>query len=161
MAPRGGKTSNKKSAESKRPANSAQKSPATDSGTKAESDPQVKIDPVAPPVKKAARDRCPCLQPGEDDPGVYYKLVCTVEDCNQTWHTNCANWKGEEIPEQLLLSVDDWECPWCYQCPYPRPKNHAMTKKSKSLLTISMTNSICESVSTSLEMFLDKKLESK
>jgi alkylated DNA repair dioxygenase AlkB len=80
--------------------------------------------------KKGKRDSCPC---GGSSEGQDWVLQCS--DCRQCWHASCANLKGTNDHEKECIDsiLEFWLCPWCFCCPYPRPKSHPASKKDQTL----------------------------
>lgn len=104
---------------------------------------------------KPKKSQCPCLG---NSGGKSWQITCS--ECKQVWHTRCANLRGCDLLEKAVVDVvlDKWSCPWCYSCPYPRPKTHKSEKLASALESTSRANEISASVIESLEGMLKVKL---
>ena len=89
--------------------------------------------PEDPSRKKKVKANCPCLSSSQ---GQAWLLVCT--NCKQSWHNTCANLKGT-ITKPVVDSIQkSWQCPWCWNCPFPRPSKHKQAKNDQSLISESL-----------------------
>ena len=100
--------------------------------------------PEVPEKRRKNKSECPCSVSTQ---GTAWKIVCIT--CAQTWHTSCCNLKGASLlPKKDVLSLTkDWDCPWCYICPFDKRTGHSSKKNSALLLN----NEICASVATVIE----------
>ncbi len=103
--------------------------------------------------RRANLSNCPCrLSTG----GSSYYLKCS--HCKQSWHTSCANLKGE-LTDKVVTSLEKtWQCPWCFVSIHPRPKNHKSSKLDSVLQSTSQANVVTSQVIESLESFVERKL---
>ena len=102
---------------------------------------------------KSVKTKCPC---NTSSNGKSWIMNCT--SCGQVWHNGCANIKDKKLTKEAIESIlPDWQCPWCYISPYPRPKNHKAMKTEKKFQGINQANEIT-AVIESLETMVDTKL---
>ena len=112
-------------------------------------DKTVEIDPQEPEKKQGhSLQRCPC---GVSSGGKSWILECT--QCRQKWHNGCANLKGD-IPKNLFDSIDQWQCPWCYTCPFTPPTKHKSSKSSTDIKAIAVTDALIDRVEESVKGIL-------
>ena len=112
------------------------------------------IDPQEPDKKKGhSLQRCPC---GVSSGGKSWVLECT--QCTQKWHNGCANLKGD-IPKGLIDSIDQWQCPWCYTCPFTTPPKHRSSKASSDIKAIVVTDTLIERVEESVKSALSNEVQ--
>ena len=101
-------------------------------------------------TKKAKKDKCPCLR---SSAGKDWVFACS--ECNQSWHSSCANLKGTNMLTQTQKPIidrisKDWQCPWCWTCPYPKPGNHPSTMKEITLIKETLSASLYENLTETL-----------
>ena len=112
--------------------------------------------PEDPSRKKKVKANCPCISSSQ---GQAWLLVCT--DCKQSWHNTCANLKGT-ITKPVVDSIQkSWQCPWCWNCPFPRPSKHKQAKNDQSLISESLAAKISLDVSQLLSSSIKDLLENK
>ena len=105
-------------------------------------------------TSRTIKSKCPCNISSE---GKSWNLPCS--QCGQTWHNRCANLIGSKLTQESVDSMlPNWQCPWCFVCPFPRPKSHKSAKLEASLHTTSYANEISSQVIESLESMVERKL---
>ena len=103
---------------------------------------------------KTTKAKCPC---NTTSGGKSWYLACS--HCGQVWHSMCANLRGTELTQKGIDSLlPQWQCPWCFVTPFPRPKNHKSAKLENSLQTTSYANQISNQVIETLESMVESKL---
>ena len=103
---------------------------------------------------RTVKTKCPC---NTSSKGKSWLLTCNI--CGQVWHTGCANLKGDKLTKEAVNSLlKDWQCPWCYQTPYPCPKNHMAAKTQSLFKNVNQANEFTAVVIESLETMVDSKL---
>ena len=103
---------------------------------------------------KMLKTKCPCCSTSG---GKSWLLNCS--HCGQVWHSSCANLKGKDLTQKGIDSLlPQWECPWCYVCPYAPPKSQKSLKLTSSLRETSQANQISSAVIDALEGMVDSKL---
>jgi len=119
-----------------------------------ESEDNVSDDGADSRKTKTVKTKCPCKTTSG---GRSWYLTCC--QCGQVWHSMCANLRGKELTQKGIDSLlPEWQCPWCFASPYPRPKNHKSAKLESSLQTTSYANQISSQVIETLESLVEKKL---
>ena len=103
--------------------------------------------PLAKTMKTRKKEECPCQQ----SLGVYWLIKCSSTQCNQHWHTRCANLPGS-LTEDIVNGLTDegWLCPWCFVSSHPRPTNHPAAKNDMSILISSTASEICQAVKSNV-----------
>ena len=106
--------------------------------------PQESSEFSEPDKMRRIKGNCPCLTSSQ---GTAWMITCIT--CAQTWHTSCCNLKGASLlsKKDILALTQDWECPWCYTCPFDKKTGHSSSKKSSLLLS----NELCSSVATVIQ----------
>ena len=107
--------------------------------------------------KKSKRSTCPCEGSSE---GRDWVLQCS--ECRQCWHASCANLKGTSSLSQSNIDsiLKHWLCPWCYSCPYTRPKSHPACKKEEALIDRTISCSTIEQITKNITKILSQRLPS-
>ena len=93
---------------------------------------------------KPSLDKCPCKKSDQQS----WMLDCT--SCKQGWHSACANIKGKNITKSFILALEDWLCPWCFECPAPKPSAHPASKREQTLFATAISDAIVTNVTDSV-----------
>ena len=104
--------------------------------------------------KKKGKQTCPC---GKSSSGQCWLLPCP--ECKQVWHNVCAGLKGEFTKPVLNSLLKSWQCPWCFVCPFPRPKNHSAPKRLDDLRDKLFTSETMQQISESVTDIIEKNLQ--
>jgi alkylated DNA repair dioxygenase AlkB len=106
-------------------------------------------------AKKGKRSTCPCS--GSSD-GRDWVLQCS--ECRQCWHASCANLKGSGSLGQSSIDsiLEHWLCPWCYSCPFTRPKSHPAYKNEDALADRTVTCTAIQQISEAVTEMISEKL---
>ena len=110
-------------------------------------------------AKKVSKKQCPCAQ---SSGGESWLIPCST--CGQCWHNDCAGMKCQLFTKQVLNSLaKQWQCPWCYVCPIPRPGTHKSAKDGHILLSEAMNTSlivnVAEKVAESIKSSIQPEYE--
>ena len=100
------------------------------------------------------KSTCPCKKSDKNS----WMLLCT--SCKQEWHTACVNIKGKSVTKAFIVALEDWLCPWCFQCPAPKPNSHATFKSDQTLLATAISDTVVTNVTDSVLDTIDNKLQS-
>ena len=106
------------------------------------------------PKIRVIKSKCPC---GTSSEGASWLMTCKT--CGQVWHSKCSNLDGPELTQGGVDSLlPQWDCPWCFTCPFPRPKGHKSAKLDSTLQTTCYANKISAEVTESLEGMVERTL---
>ena len=94
---------------------------------------------IKSPVKKEAADAksseelisipyCPCNDYLEEE------LLIECESCHKYWHLFCVGLLG--LTEDIVSSLENWECPDCYKCIYSYKKKTEVSADCNSMRVI-------------------------
>ena len=92
---------------------------------------------IKSPVKKEAADAksseelipyCPCNDYLEEE------LSTECESCHKYWHLCCVGLSG--LTEDMVSSLENWECPDCYKCIYSYKKKTEVSADCNSMRVI-------------------------
>ena len=92
---------------------------------------------IKSPVKKEAADAksseefipyCPCNDYLEEE------LSTECESCHKYWHLCCDGLRG--LTEDMVSSLENWECPDCYKCIYSYKKKTEVSADCNSMRVI-------------------------
>jgi alkylated DNA repair dioxygenase AlkB len=105
--------------------------------------------------KKGGKAVCPC---GMSSAGRDWNFKCCT--CKQVWHTSCANLKGANdlSKPQADTIMAQWQCPWCFKCPFNPPDSHISVKNGKILHDSTVTCSVLQQISESVTDVVSKTL---
>ena len=102
------------------------------------------------PGAKQLLSKCPCLVNNRNTT----QMKCIL--CKQYWHTTCAN-INISLSKQLITELEKtWNCPWCFVPLFQQPSNHPSRKNREALMSATISDAIVQSVSESLDTFLNK-----
>ena len=98
---------------------------------------------------------CPCNNSSD---GKEWLVACP--SCKQSWHTSCGNLKGALKLTQGYVDVivNEWLCPWCYVCPFERPKKHPSAKNEQVLMEASISSAITQRLTESITELVERAI---
>ena len=100
------------------------------------------------------KNQCPC---GVSSGGESWIIPCFT--CKQTWHNSCAGLKASFTKPVLSSLAKSWQCPWCFICPFQRPKNHLSDKNVKELGERILCADVIQKISESVSNEISKTIE--
>ena len=79
-------------------------------------------------TESVSDDYCPCKKYMEGE------LSVECQSCNKYWHLCCVGLKG--LSEEMVESLENWQCSDCYLCPYSYKEKNTSTSSSNDCGTM-------------------------
>jgi hypothetical protein len=100
--------------------------------------------------KKIKKSGCPC---GRSSAGKDWVVVCSDNNCKQSWHSSCGNLKGANCLNQAQVEnlTKQWQCPWCFVAPYTKPASHPSAVNESCLLEKALSCTMIQNITDSVK----------